>query len=381
MTPRAYAKHRGVSHAAVYMAVREGRISTAPDGRIDPVAADRDWARSTRPVRRAKTLEIGGFGPETRPEWWPAADDGTPLGRFTAYALQNPRAYALAKVGLPVVASRNGLRFVDEREVSAWIKEYDERRRSATPGVKPMPAQKTCSVCAALKPISEFATYLHKTGTRVARAMCKCCHADRYGKQSKKQAAAIAALREISENAKTCIRCNTEKPRPAFDEGDRTCFKCRVEILSDEISRLRERASLISDEDWSRKLRTISKYSDPERNMRAANEREARRKDRMIQQSDGTVTKQAIGGLFGEAEGKDCPYCGAEMNRANGSLDHIVPLCLGGAHGLRNLLICCLDCNTKKGRSSFALWLSRLAEPFRGNAASVFADRFGELAA
>lgn len=44
---RAYARHRGVSHAAVQKAIASGRITTLPSGRIDPVRADQEWADST----------------------------------------------------------------------------------------------------------------------------------------------------------------------------------------------------------------------------------------------------------------------------------------------------------------------------------------------
>jgi len=42
-----YAKHRGVSEAAVSKAIKAGRISLI-DGKIDPVAADAQWARNSR---------------------------------------------------------------------------------------------------------------------------------------------------------------------------------------------------------------------------------------------------------------------------------------------------------------------------------------------
>lgn len=42
-----YARHRGVSEAAVSKAVKERRI-TLIDGRIDPVVADVQWARNSR---------------------------------------------------------------------------------------------------------------------------------------------------------------------------------------------------------------------------------------------------------------------------------------------------------------------------------------------
>src|ERR1051325_8092336 len=46
---RAYAKHRGVSLPAVQKAIRTGRITTTPEGKIDPVGADADWGRNTTP--------------------------------------------------------------------------------------------------------------------------------------------------------------------------------------------------------------------------------------------------------------------------------------------------------------------------------------------
>jgi hypothetical protein len=47
LSQRAYAAHRGVSHTAVQKAIQSGRISTLPDGRIDPAVADQAWDRNT----------------------------------------------------------------------------------------------------------------------------------------------------------------------------------------------------------------------------------------------------------------------------------------------------------------------------------------------
>jgi hypothetical protein len=52
---RAYARHRGVSHVAVKKAIDTGRITPLPDGTIDPVAADAQWAANTTPSRRSVT--------------------------------------------------------------------------------------------------------------------------------------------------------------------------------------------------------------------------------------------------------------------------------------------------------------------------------------
>ena len=44
---RAYARHRGVSDAAVRKAIKTGRISQEADGTIDPAKADAQWDRNT----------------------------------------------------------------------------------------------------------------------------------------------------------------------------------------------------------------------------------------------------------------------------------------------------------------------------------------------
>lgn len=46
---RMYAEYRGVTHRAVQKAIRSGRISAEPDGRIDPAKADSMWNANTRP--------------------------------------------------------------------------------------------------------------------------------------------------------------------------------------------------------------------------------------------------------------------------------------------------------------------------------------------
>lgn len=53
MSYRAYARHRGVSPEAVSKAVKTGRITTEPNGKIDPERADQEWDANTDPSRNA----------------------------------------------------------------------------------------------------------------------------------------------------------------------------------------------------------------------------------------------------------------------------------------------------------------------------------------
>jgi hypothetical protein len=54
---RAYARHRGVSLAAVQKAIRSGRITPNADGLIDSDRADAEWTAKTRPGQhRARSV-------------------------------------------------------------------------------------------------------------------------------------------------------------------------------------------------------------------------------------------------------------------------------------------------------------------------------------
>lgn len=48
---RGYAKHRGVSEAAVRKAVKQGRISKSSSGKINPQIADNQWDKNTDPAQ------------------------------------------------------------------------------------------------------------------------------------------------------------------------------------------------------------------------------------------------------------------------------------------------------------------------------------------
>lgn len=63
MTQAAYARRRGVSAVAVHKAIKRGRITLRPDGKIDSDVADREWAENSDPgqVRTpAKQTADGG---------------------------------------------------------------------------------------------------------------------------------------------------------------------------------------------------------------------------------------------------------------------------------------------------------------------------------
>lgn len=51
--------------------------------------------------------------------------------------------------------------------------------------------------------------------------------------------------------------------------------------------------------------------------------------------------------------GSPCAHCGSE-NKI--TIDHIIPLSLGGRHSIGNLQPLCLSCNSSKGAKLYAAW-------------------------
>ena len=63
VSQRAYARHRGISLAAVQKAIKAGRIRTTADGKIDAELADQEWERNTNYGASPATGEASVSGP------------------------------------------------------------------------------------------------------------------------------------------------------------------------------------------------------------------------------------------------------------------------------------------------------------------------------
>lgn len=124
---RAYARHRGVSHVAVKKAIDTGRISPLPDGTIDPVAADAQWAANTTPNRRSASIST------TEPVTESAA--GEPAPKVSAAAREVPQAAARPAreaVEPPTPAlSSGGTSLLQARTVNEVVKAQTNKVRLA----------------------------------------------------------------------------------------------------------------------------------------------------------------------------------------------------------------------------------------------------------
>jgi len=64
------------------------------------------------------------------------------------------------------------------------------------------------------------------------------------------------------------------------------------------------------------------------------------------------LEKQILRQALHEREGGRCFYCSRRITRHRRCLDHVVPLAEFGRNSYRNLVSCCLECNSQKGERS-----------------------------
>ena len=119
---RAYARHRGVSHVAVKKAIDTGRITPLPDGTIDPVAADAQWAANTTPTRRSVAAE-----PQEAPQ--PAAAAARTIPQASASASTRPQR-EVAEPPTPSL-STGGTSLLQARTVNEVVKAQTNKVRLA----------------------------------------------------------------------------------------------------------------------------------------------------------------------------------------------------------------------------------------------------------
>jgi hypothetical protein len=119
---RAYAKHRGVSLAAVQKAIKSGRIATTADGSIDSERADADWSAKTRPGQKRRSAApamVAPVVPYVEPQRSDPGGAGG-LDYFRARAIRESYLARLAKIEFEEKSAKLVSR--DEVQIAAFTK-------------------------------------------------------------------------------------------------------------------------------------------------------------------------------------------------------------------------------------------------------------------
>ena len=101
----------------------------------------------------------------------------------------------------------------------------------------------------------------------------------------------------------------------------------------------------------------------------------AQRAERIAETSDGSLTVPRIREL--KRRTARCTYCDTIMFSSDKVTDHMIPLCRGGEHSLRNLVICCRLCNARKASLPYQEWVERIEPEHRGRVGDLYELRYG----
>jgi hypothetical protein len=96
-----------------------------------------------------------------------------------------------------------------------------------------------------------------------------------------------------------------------------------------------------------------------------------------LEQVDFRKTKELRQAIYARDRGL-CFYCLQQINVLGQCLDHVVPQAEFGRNSYRNLVSCCLECNSRKGAGSAADFLRRLCREGRLTGKD-FSDRLRAL--
>src|ERR1039458_2014294 len=100
----------------------------------------------------------------------------------------------------------------------------------------------------------------------------------------------------------------------------------------------------------------------------------ATRYERVCTTSDGTATAVSI--QEAKCAASRCAYCDCPFEDAEKQTDHIVALCHGGGHRLRNIAIVCRPCNARKASLTYEQWVERVGPERRARVQRLWMARY-----
>ena len=111
---RAYARHRGVTEAAVRKAIKQGRVSKGKNGKINPKIADKEWGQNSDPAQVKATFA------EEKPDYSQNSIPNTANGPSYQQSRAIKEAYGAKLLRLQFEKESKKLISIDDVKVSAF---------------------------------------------------------------------------------------------------------------------------------------------------------------------------------------------------------------------------------------------------------------------
>lgn len=234
---------------------------------------------------------------------------------------------------------------------------------------------KRCGRCKCVKPVTDFykskAQYdglssecksckkLSRTET-ITRA--RACHVrwDVY-KNTARRARSRRITRKLCERSNATIE---EWMHHLMQDGrDRMNASLLGKDERVEKENLRARMKYINNHDFREKIKEKSRISHQQRPWVMLARKHHRDARLAGVDDDGSVTVDVVKEMW--LSTLECVYCGRELTEYNKSLEHMLPMSLGGEHSIRNVIVVCRLCNETKRARPFDEWICFLDEPWR----------------
>ena len=209
---------------------------------------------------------------------------------------------------------------------------------------------KVCKTCGDAKPLSEYSPC--RSGLFGVKAHCKQCRAEQQGEYYRAHREQSAeAVRDWQSHNPEKVKEYKRKSALANREKRNTKAKECYAVFPEHRERLRansdkwRRANLEQVRDAHRRRR----HADPDRYMSYVHRRRARKISNGGSYTAEDVARQ-IAGQTDKRGDVRCWICGKPMPENDRTIDHFIPLFLGGTNDPGNIRIAHGCCNSKKGR-------------------------------
>lgn len=195
------------------------------------------------------------------------------------------------------------------------------------------PGTRTCTKCVIIKPIENF-THPH---------WCQSCIKIYNREVADKKGIKEKFVPIVTETGKQCCRCKEIKDFNLYTDSARGtkgkaayCKECMTFLQVNKYTTKEERGIKTQkyrddNREWWRFLHRVNQFN---------------RRQQLKTVSDGTVDKEFIITLY---ETVECYFCKKETTKEERTCEHLQPLVKGGIHGISNIVMSCLSCNTSKG--------------------------------
>lgn len=228
-----------------------------------------------------------------------------------------------------------------------------------------------CTGCGVEKPRTDF--WANRAKPTGKQGECKDCIRVRDAKK-RRSARGLPDLRRKyppldldADGLAKCVECGSRFRLPPSAPKRRcpSCANKRRMLTTDKVALAAYRSQYRkANKERLSEARKFARLANPA----TISAQKAARRRAVAEAHDGTLTRRVVRKMF--AQCARCAYCSAAMTPSEKTLDHMVPIALGGGHTVANVVVCCLSCNSSKQAMSFPSWVSRLRQRYGEEAAS-----------